>query len=123
MVTLYSSFLYFLLYPLECINNFSLITTFHSIQGVSRNNNARQLFDYTDKFINRYMAEGIIIVLRLRSISRLQYLSITHTHIDTWLPSHYTKKHTYTIFTFALLDNYILDHYKNNDFNDHTPIN
>ena len=51
------------------------------------------------------------IVLRLRSILGYNtYISITHAHTHTWLPSHYTKKHSINlrISTVALLDNYQL---------------
>ena len=43
--------------------------------------------------------------------SRLQYVSITHAHTHTWLPSHYYTKNTastYATFTIASLDNYII---------------
>ena len=47
------------------VNNFSVTTTFHT-----RYKQERLLF-YTDKFINRYMAEGILYSC-LEATSRLQ---------------------------------------------------
>ena len=58
-----------------------MTTTF---QDVSRNNDAHLLIYYTAKFINRYMAEGILcncLEATSRLQSRLQYSTkCVHTH-------------------------------------------
>ena len=89
-------------------NNFSVTTTFHT-----RNNNACLLFYYTDKFINRYMAEGVLcncLEATSRLQSRLQYLSTmrVHTHAHVVItPLHKTcTQHQLTHFNCSITYNY-----------------
>ena len=112
------SFLSLLLYPLECVNNFSVTTTFHT--RCKQNSNMRLLFCYTEKFINRYMAEGTLcncLEATSRLQSRLQYLSIlwVRIHMHTWLSRHYTKyvHHLHQLMPLQLQHYFIMITYTN----------